>query len=261
MAPMYGAAFLPPDHPTTTVFLDETGVVQHAEDRYFGIGCLTTRDVAELMRGMSRLRTRTGFHDELHWADFDKGRLRHRDDVVAFARAAIDLVFDSAGVEFCCHVADRANGDLTARFRHHRHPGHRAYEWLAAEVLHDVIGEHEVATVLADHLSTAPDVQFERDVAASVNRRRGRLAVSTVCRIDSRASDGLQLVDLLLGAAALDLRQGRTGGDTQKQAIMEHLLERCDCASFRPHGRSRDGKFTIVVLRRPRRVRRGRRGG
>jgi len=254
-------AALPPDHPTTTIFLDETGVVHHASDRYFGIGCLTVRDEGRLLRELRRLRERAAYPRELHWADFDKARLRDRPDVVALAKAAIDLVFDSEGVEFCCHVADRRNGDLTARFARHDHPGHRAYEWLAAEVLHDAIGEHEIATVLADHLSTPPGVRFERDVAATVNARRGRLAIATVSRFDSRSTDGLQLVDLLLGAAALDLRRGRTGGRTQKQAILEHLLDRCGCASFRPRGRELAGKFKVVVLARPRPTRRNRRGG
>lgn len=128
-------------------------------------------------------------------------------------------------------------------------------------MLHDVIDDDEVATVLADEMSTPPEVKFERDVAATVNQRRGRLAISTVCRLDSRSIDGLQLVDLLLGAAALDLRQGRTGAGSQKQAILEHLLDRCGCASFRPSGRSSDGKFKVVVLAKPRKIRRGRRGG
>jgi hypothetical protein len=254
-------AVLPPDHPTTTVFLDETGVVHHAHDRYFGIGCLIVRDAARLLRAIGDLRDRTGYRDELHWADFDKARTLRRPAAVSFAKQAIDLVFDATDVQFCCHIADRRNGDLTGRFRRHDYPGHRAYEWLAAEVLHDVIGEREIATVFADQMSTPPGVQFERDVAATVNERRARLAVSTVCRFDSRSTDGLQLVDLLLGAAALDLRQGRTGGDTQKQAILEHLLDRCGFASFRPHGRSREGKLKVVVLAKRRRARRGRRGG
>lgn len=255
------AGVLPPDHPTAVVFLDETGVVHRAHDRYFGIGCLKARDPGPLLQGLHHLRARAGFRDELHWADFDKARLRDRRDVVELAKGVVDLVFDSDDAEFCCYIADRRNGDLTARFKSHDYPTHKAYEWLAAEVLHDLIGEREVVTVLADRLSTAPDVRFETDVAEVVNRRRRRLAVSSVCRLDSRSTDGLQIVDLLLGAATLDLRQGRTGGETQKQALLEHLLDRCECVSFRPHGRSCQGKFKVELLAKPRRSRRGGRGG
>lgn len=203
---------LPPGHPTAVVFLDETGVVHRASDPYFGIGCLKARDPGPLLQGFYRLRERTGFHEELHWADFDKAKLKGREDVVELAKAAIDLVFDSDDAEFCCQIADRAAGDLTARFHRHPYPGHKAYEWLASQVLDAAVGDTEIVTVLADRLSTSPAVRFESDVATVVNQRRDRLAVSSVCRLDSRSTDGLQLVDVLLGATALDLRQGRTGG-------------------------------------------------
>lgn len=252
---------LPPGHPTAVVFLDETGVVHRASDRYFGIGCLKARDPSPLLQGLHRLREQAGFHDELHWADFDKAKLRGRDDLVELGKAAIDLVFDSDDAEFCCHIADRAAGDLTARFHRHPYPGHKAYEWLAAQVLDAAVGDTEIVTVLADRLSTSPAVRFESDVAAVVNQRRRRLAVSSVCRLDSRSTDGLQLVDVLLGATALDLRQGRTGGARQKQALLEHLLDRCGWPSFRPGGRSHAGKFTVKLLSKPRRARRIRRGG
>lgn len=252
---------LPPDHPTAVVFLDETGVINHAQDRYFGIGCLKVQDPGPLLQALHGLRQRAGFWRELHWSEFDKARLRGHPEVVEFAKAAMDLVFDSQDAFFCCRIANRDHGDLTGRFIHHPHPGHKAYEWLAAEVLHDVIDDHEVVTVLADRMSTTPDVRFETDVARTVNGRRRRLAVSNVCRLDSRSTDGLQLVDLLLGAATLDLRQGRTGAETQKQALLEHLLERCGCASFRPRGRSKVGKYKVELLAKPRKTRRGGRGG
>jgi uncharacterized protein DUF3800 len=252
------ATILLPDHPTAVVFLDETGVVHRQNrDKFFGIGCLKCRNPGPLLQGVHNLRERAGFRDELHWSDFDKARLRHRPDIVDLAKAIIDLVFDSDDAFFCCWIANRDHGDLTARFANHRHPGHKAYEWLAAEVLHDTVDEHEVITVLADRLSTTPEVLFESDVARVVNLRRQRLAISNVCRLDSRSTDGLQVVDLLLGAATLDLRQGRTGAETQKQALLTHLLDRCDCASFRPNGRSRDGKFKVELLAKPRKTRRG----
>ena len=57
---------LAPDHPTATVFLDETGVVHRKEDRYFGIGCLKVRDHVRLLKSVARLREQMGFYDELH---------------------------------------------------------------------------------------------------------------------------------------------------------------------------------------------------
>jgi hypothetical protein len=104
------------------------------------------------------------------------------------------------------------------------------------DVLREIIDGEEVVGVLADGRSTSPAVEFERDVSNSVNRASGRLAVASVCRLDSRSTDALQVVDLLLGATALDLRQGRVESGTQKQLLLDHLLSHCGCASFRPGG-------------------------
>jgi hypothetical protein len=71
----------------------------------------------------------------------------------------------------------------------------------------------------------------------------------------------LQVVDLLLGAATLDLRQGRTESGSQKQLLLEHLLGHCGCASFRPDGRNDPrGRWRVHLLGKPRKTRRGSRG-
>jgi len=252
---------LPHDHPTSTIFLDETGVVD-PRDRYFGIGVLKLVDVAPLLRDVQRLRDKHEFREELHWSSFDKGGSSGTTRWLDFAKAVMDRFFAAEDARFCCHIADRQNGDVTAQFKGHPHAGERAYEQLASRVLREVIDEEEIVAVLADGRSTSPAVEFERDVSSSINRARGRLAVASVCRVDSRSTDALQVVDLLLGATALDLRQGRVESGTQKQLLLEHLLDHCGCASFRPNGREDpDGRWKVKLLARPRKTRRSKRGG
>jgi hypothetical protein len=252
--------WLPPDHPTSTIFLDETGLLRR--DRYFGIGVLKLADASTLMRQIQRLRDRYDFRDELHWAGFDKAAARARPRSVAFAKAVIDLFFRANEAHFCCHIADRQSGDITAQFKGHRHAGELAYESLASAVLREVIGESEVVSVLADRRSTSPSVAFEQGVLRSVNDVRQRLAIASVCRIDSRSTDALQAVDLLLGAAAFDLRRGETDKESQKQVLLAHLLEHCACVSFRPGGREDPaGRWKVKLLARPSKTRRKARGG
>jgi hypothetical protein len=254
------ALWLPPDHPTSTVFLDETGLLRR--DRYFGIGILKLADASVLMRQLQRLRDQYDFHDELHWAGFDKAAARARPRSVEFAKAVIDVFFEVDDAHFCCHIADRQGGDITAQFRGHRHAGELAYERLASAVLGEVVGKSEVVSVLADRRSTSPAVAFERQVLRSVNDARERLAVASVCRIDSRSTDALQAVDLLLGAAAFDLRRGDDDKESQKRMLLMHLLDRCDCASFRPGGREDPtGRWKVKLLVRPSKTRRKNRGG
>jgi hypothetical protein len=251
------------DHPTAVLFLDETGVVQpHPTDPFFGIGCLKSPEPSSLVREMRALRQARQYMGELHWAAFDKAELQGRDDVVELACNAIDLIFDDANISFACTIADRGRGDLTSRFRNHSHPAHKAYEHLASQAVAGLIGDRDLVTVLVDDVSTPADVHFEADVARSVNVQADRLAVVNVCRLDSRCTDGLQLIDLLLGAVTFDLRRGLVSeSESQKQRILSHVLERCDCPSFRPSGRRDEAKFAVEILTPPRRSRRGRRGG
>jgi uncharacterized protein DUF3800 len=252
---------LPASHPTSTIFLDETGIV-HRRDQYFGIGVLKLVEAAPLLRDIQRLRDTLDFREELHWANFDKGAKRGGTPGLDFATAAMDLFFEAEDASFCCHIADRQNGDVTAQFKGHRHARELAYEKVAARVLGEVIDDQEIVAILADGRSTSREVDFEHTVASTINNSRERLAVASVCRIDSRSTDALQVVDLLLGAATLDLRQGRTGSGSQKQQLLEHLLEHCDCASFRPEGREDpDGRWKVKLLARSRKTRRKRRGG
>ncbi len=234
----------------------------HARDRFFGIGVLKLVEAAHLIRDIQRLRDTHDFRDELHWASFDKATCRGTNRQLEFAKAAMDLFFSAQDARFCCHIADRQNGDVTAQFGGHPHAGERAYEQLASRVLREVIDGEEIVCVLADGRSTSPAVAFERDVANSINTARGRLVIASVCRLDSRSTDALQLVDLLLGAATLDLRQGRTESGSQKQLLLEHLLEHCGCASFRPSGRGDPaGRWQVKLLARSRKTRRKKRGG
>jgi hypothetical protein len=247
-------------HPTATIYLDETGVLSaHPHDPYFGIGCLKTTDGGDLGRKLRSLRSRYGYHDELHWADFDKSRLRGRNEIVQMAKDAIDIAFTAEHVCFAVAIASSKRGSLVAKYRSHKDPAEAAYAALATQVLTEIVAEDELVTVLADQRDSPRDTRFEHDVKHAVDQHHGRLTIVTLNCLDSRCTDGLQLIDLLLGAATLDLRQGRRDDtDTQKQALLAHLLDRCDQSTFRPGGyRDPTGKFTVTLLKPPRARRRG----
>ncbi|HEU5062697.1 MAG TPA: DUF3800 domain-containing protein [Solirubrobacterales bacterium] len=250
--------FLAEDHPTATIYLDESGVIK--TDRFFGIGCLKVINGPELTRALRRKRQKLEFYDEIHWAGFDKARARGG-KAFELALAALETFFDLDGVSFCCTVADRHNGDLAKSYG----SSWSAYEGLSTTVLDASVGDSEVVSVMADHVDTPPHVRFEETVASELNRKRGRLAVTAVTRVHSHAVDGLQLADLLLGAAMFDFRQGATRGEpgqeSQKAELSRYLLDRCGVVSFRPGGKSvLEGKVNVSMKKR-KRVRRGRRGG
>jgi hypothetical protein len=184
---------LPEDHPTKMVFLDEAGIIAHT--RFFAVGCLKLAEPSILLRQIQHLRDRTQTYHEIHFNAVTRTSL-------PFYNAVVDLVAASDG-QFSCFVVDREKSDPVARFG----SPWSAYEKLAKQLLLGSIRPRELLVVLADNYSTPTNVLFEQDVRAAVNQRLKRLAVVSVCRLDSKSTDGLQIVDLLTSAVAFEFRQ------------------------------------------------------
>lgn len=214
---------LPANHPTAVAFLDETGAI--ASDRIFAVGCLKVVEPADLLRPVQKLRDRRHWYDEIHWVDTTR-------ESVPFYKEVIDIVRGAPGVRFSCFVADRQMADPVSRFG----SPWAAYERLAAQLLIGSIQPDELVCVLADEYSTPDDVCFETDVRESVNSRLGRLAVTSVCRLDSRAAVPLQLVDMLTAAVAFEFRQalGLAGARSPKAELARYVREAYGVPSFLP---------------------------
>jgi hypothetical protein len=181
------------DHPTAVAFLDESGTISH--DRFFAVGCLKLAEPSVLLRAVQKLRDKYHWYDEIHWVDLTRDALPFYTDVAALIAAS--------DAQFSCFVADRSAADPVTRFK----TPWRAYEKLAVQLLLGNIRHPELVSVLADNYSTPDDVVFERDVRSEVNWRLKRLAVTSVCRLDSKSTDPLQLVDLLTSGISFEFRQ------------------------------------------------------
>ncbi len=96
------------------------------------------------------------------------------------------------------------------------------------------IQPQELVCVLADEYSTPDEVHFEAEVRQTVNVRLGRLAVTSVCRLDSRAAVPLQIVDLLTAAVAFEFRQdlGLAGTNSPKAHLARYVREAYSVSSF-----------------------------
>jgi Protein of unknown function (DUF3800) len=175
------------------VFLDEAGFI--ARDRFFAVGCLKLSEPSVLLRQIQKLRDQQQAYYEIHFKNATRNSL-------PFYRAVVDLVSASDG-SFSCFVVDREASDPVARFGSHW----LAYEKLAKQLLLGTIRRRELLVVLADNYSTPANIVFEQDVRAAVNKHLKRLAVVSVCRLDSKATDALQIADLLTSAVAHEFRQ------------------------------------------------------
>jgi hypothetical protein len=213
-------ATLPKTHPTAIAFLDETGIIAH--DRFFSVGLLTVGDAPELLRTIQKIRDRRHWYTELKWIDVTRASASIYEELID-AVAASDA-------RFACFVADRDIADPVARFG----DPWRAYQKLATQLLIGACFPGELVSVLADNYSTPDRVHFERDVRNEVNERLGHLVITTMCRLDSRSSDGLQLADILTGGVTFEFRRnaGLAGQTTAKAQLASALRERYSVSSF-----------------------------
>ncbi|MBY8854170.1 hypothetical protein K7G98_40420, partial [Saccharothrix sp. MB29] len=65
---------------------------------------------------------------------------------------------------------------------------------------------YELVSVVADNYSAPNNRSFENAVRRECNARLNRLAVTSVIQVDSGATEGLQLVDVLKGAVAFGFK-------------------------------------------------------
>lgn len=199
--PVIRRAKLRKDHPCAVGFLDETGYI--ASDRFFGVGLLKTQHPARLLRAIQKLRDRKHWYKEFK---FNKTTMRS----LPLYKEFIDVIASDAAVEFFSFVADRDVADPVERFGTHWD----AYSKLAEQLVVACVRGDELLSVLADNYSTPDEVLFEDSLKASVNRRLRRLAVTSVFRLDSKSSDGLQAVDMLTSAIAFEFRANVGLGST-----------------------------------------------
>jgi len=219
------------DHPTPLVFLDESGAI--AKDRFFVVGVLKLESPNVLLRRLQRFRDREQWYSEFHFASVTQGKLD-------LYKRFVDILAREEGLSFDCFVADTSIANPVDRFETHW----RAYERLAEQLLVGSIRPYEIVTVLADNYSTPPEVEFELVVTQRVNKRLNRLAIANLIRLDSRSTDGLQVVDLLTSAVGFEFRQsvGLAGVKNPKAKLAAYVRGQLEAGP----------SFTNVPLRSPR---------
>ncbi|MFN8019671.1 MAG: DUF3800 domain-containing protein [Acidimicrobiales bacterium] len=205
--------YLQRDHPTAVAFLDETGSV--SGDRIFAIGCLKLSDPAAVLRQIRRVRDLRHRYGEIKFT-----RTRSRSHV-EFYSEVVDCLMSDPKAQFFCFVADRTIADPIERFG----TQWDAYAKLAEQLVSAHVATDEIVTVLADIYDTPGEILLEQTIREAVNRRLRRLAVASICQLDSRSTDGLQLVDLLTAGVAFgfrrDLGLAKAGG--HKDQLAAHV--------------------------------------
>jgi Protein of unknown function (DUF3800) len=202
-----------PGYPTSIIYMDESGTASN--DRFFVIGALKVRRHGQFARAVRHLRDQTGFHDEFRFNTITRARLP-----IYYGLA--DLISAAGGLHFAACVVDRQACDpflqQSAKWKGHLD--------VAAQLLRGCINRREMVSVCMDVISTPPEVAIEDELRRAVNNRCKNLSVVTAACLDSRSSDGLQIVDVLAGALAFERRRsaGLSGTpNSNKAKVVERV--------------------------------------
>ena len=215
-------------------FLDETGAI--SQDQFFAVGLLKTAEPSRVLRRIQKLRDRKHWYNEIKFSSVTKGAL-------AFYQSVVDECLLPGDTQFFCFVADRADADPVERFGSHW----EAYSKLAEQLVVASLRPNELMSLMADNYSTPDYVVFEEQLRARVNGCVDRLALVSVCRLDSQSSDGLQLADLLTSAVAFEFRvkAGRAAPGNPKDLLADHVRTRLGTTSCLTGWR--DGRHSVAL--------------
>lgn len=223
---------------TKFCFLDETGSLSNFTDPFFTVGIIKMSQPYYLMSKLHYERSKRNFHDEMHFNKLSKNN-------IGFAKLAIESFFDTNSAYFYSYSIDKCGEYFQREFRG---DPWKAYEKLTIRLLEAALSEHEILILLADHVTTPKNIRFEVDVKKEMNNKIGRLALAGVCRIDSKASDLLQVVDLIIGIISYDLKIEAgviKGGDQYKKELLKFFKQNLGASGFMSGFRNR--MFNIFV--------------
>ncbi|MFH2085405.1 MAG: DUF3800 domain-containing protein [bacterium] len=218
---------------TPFVFFDETGSINDATNRYFGLGMVKCMQPYYLDTAIRNIRQKYHFYDEIKWNTITKVKWAALSD-------SIDVIFATPGIKFSAVIINKDTVDFHEEFNDNPYEAYQVFsEFLLTKSLHN----SEILIVLADYMTTPPGVHFEVDLKHHINKQQARLAVAGVHRVDSRGLSLLQVTDLLLGATMYEykLKNKLVKGSKYKlktlQKIREHLqiksLINCSLNTFK----------------------------
>lgn len=193
---------------TKFCFLDESGSLSNSTEPYFTIGLLKMSMPYYLQSKILYERSRQSFYDELKFNKISEKN-------VSFAKFIINSIFDTKSLSFYSYTTHKLSEYFQKNFSKDIWS---AYEKITLKLLNASLGEKEILILIADHITTPKDIKFEVGVKKNFNESKKRLALSGVCRFDSKSNDLLQVVDLIIGCINYDIKYSKklVSGDKYK---------------------------------------------
>lgn len=209
---------------TKFCFLDESGSLSNHIETYFTVGLLKMSMPYYLQSKILYERSKQSFHDELKFNKISEKNIK-------FAKFIIDCIFDTPSVNFYSYTTHKQSPYFQKNFAQDIWS---AYEKITLKLLTASLSEKEILILIADHITTPKDVKFEVNVKKNFNESKRRLAVSGVCRFDSKSNDLLQVVDLIIGCINYDIKYSKkiVSGDKYKLELLAYLKDMLNVKTF-----------------------------
>lgn len=209
---------------TKFCFLDESGSLNNKNEPYFTLGILKMSQPYYLQNKIFYERTKNNFHDEMKF-----NKLSNKN--INFAKIIIDSLFNTKSLNFYSYTTSKNSNYFQNNFSSNEW---KAYEDITLKLMEAVLAEHEILVLIADYVTTPNEVKYEVNVKKIFNSTKNRLAISGVCRFDSKSNDLLQVTDLLIGAITYDLKfkNKLVSGDKYKIEFVEYLKNSLGINSF-----------------------------
>lgn len=222
---------------TKFCFLDESGSLSNYTEPYFTVGVLKMSMPYYLQSKILYERSKRYFHDEMKF-----NKLSEKN--IAFLKFVIDCIFDTRSLSFYSYTTHKQSNYFQKNFSKDIWS---AYEKITLKLLDASLKDKEILILVADHITTPKDIKFEVNVKKNFNRSKKRLALSGVCRFDSRANDLLQVVDLMIGIITYDIKvQSRLiSGSKHKIELVNYFKNKLGVNSF--SGGFKNYNFNIFV--------------
>lgn len=216
----------------STIYIDESGA-RNSRGGFFVVGFLKVREPHELGRTIRDLRQRHQFFSEIHFARIAKKQLPFYFDLVeAVARADVRVggsVYDSKKA-FSSNLTTWEQQAL-----------------MAARLIQGNVNRGELVNVFLDLVSTPKGHSAARKVKKQVNRRIGSRCILEAYDIDSKATDMVQVADIV----ASSINYARCNPEerkTPKAQVAARLRRALELDSF---GDVQEGKVNILTMREP----------
>lgn len=211
------------DIKTDFYFLDETGLIHNERDKFFAIGILKCNQPHRVYNKIRKIRDKYKYYEEIKWSNLNN-EIRFK-----IARKLF-YVFMEEVTKFYCIILDKSKLDFKKYYNDNLF---KVYRNFTITLLKIALGNkpEKIIILLADNYFSPDGTDLENTIKKFTNDHYKKFVVAGVCQIDSRASDILQLTDLILGSVLYDLKKQQElipEQNTYKRKFLNFLYQKME---------------------------------